>query len=171
MVDFLAIEREAGSAVGHDAGALRRADLLAEVGLPGEAVFALAAFGGVERNDVVAFFQRCHTRSDLDDDAGAFVAEDRRKNPFGVGAGAGEFVGMADSCRLDFNHDLTGLGAIEFDGGDFERFACLKGDSGAYIHVLFLNLGLKFRSCAVFNAAPRFRRLPPSIGSGKQFDK
>src|SRR5205814_1707447 len=118
MVDFLAIEGEARSAVGHDPGALGGADLLAEIGLARETIFALAAFGGVERDDVVALFQRRYAGAGLDDDAGALMPENRRKKPFGIGARSGEFVGMANTCRLEFDQDLAGLGAVKPDLGD-----------------------------------------------------
>src|ERR1700730_3465101 len=50
----LALGREAGGAVGHEPFALRGADLLAEIGPPRAAELALAAFGCVKRDHVVA---------------------------------------------------------------------------------------------------------------------
>jgi hypothetical protein len=58
----LAVEREAARAVGHQSLALRRADLLAEVGLPRQAELALPALGRVERDDVVVLGERRHAR-------------------------------------------------------------------------------------------------------------
>ncbi len=97
VVDAVAIDGEAAGAVGHHALALRGADRRAQVGLPRCAGFALAAFGRVERNDVIALLDRLHAWADIDHHAGAFVAEDHGKQPFGVGAGTGEFVRMADA--------------------------------------------------------------------------
>ncbi len=41
----------------------------------------LTALRRVERNDVVALFQAGDPRADIDDDARAFVAENRREKP------------------------------------------------------------------------------------------
>jgi hypothetical protein len=46
----------------------------------------LPAFGRVERNDVIAGLNRRDAWPDLDDDAGAFVAEYRREQALGIGA-------------------------------------------------------------------------------------
>ncbi len=47
----------------------------------------VAAFRRIERDDVVALLDRGHARADIDDDAGAFMAEDRREQAFRIGAG------------------------------------------------------------------------------------
>ncbi|KDC21494.1 hypothetical protein AZ20_1779, partial [Bordetella bronchiseptica E014] len=60
MEQGLAVDREARGAVRHQALALGGADGLAQVGLARQAELALAALGRVERNDMVAFFQRGH---------------------------------------------------------------------------------------------------------------
>ena len=77
MQDGAVVEAEARGAVGHHALALRGADRLAEIGLAREAVFAFAAFGGVERDHVVAGHDALHALADLEHDARALVAEDR----------------------------------------------------------------------------------------------
>ena len=109
--DRLAVEREAARAVGHQALALGRADLLAEVGLARQAELALPAFGRVERDDVVVLGQRRHARADVDDDARALVAEDRREQALGVVAREREPVGVADAGRLDLDQHLAGARA------------------------------------------------------------
>ncbi len=58
VVDRLALIGKAAGAVRHQAFALGGAHGLAEVGLAGCAEFALAAFGGVQRDDVVTDLQR-----------------------------------------------------------------------------------------------------------------
>src|SRR5581483_4559877 len=78
----------------------------AEIGLLAETAFALAAFGRVERNDVVAGFDRGDARADLADDASAFVSEDRRKDALAVEAVEGIGVGMADTGGLDLDQDF-----------------------------------------------------------------
>ena len=134
VMDLAALEREARGSVRHHARALGRADLLAQVGLAREAVFALAAFRRVERDHVVARFERTHTRADLDHDAGALVTEDRREQALRVLAREGELVGMADAGRLDLDHHFAGARSVEVDVGDRERLARLEGDGGADVH-------------------------------------
>src|SRR5882724_12222716 len=74
VIDRLALEAEAAGAVGHHALALGGADRGAEIGLLAETAFALAAFGRVKRNDVVAGFHRDHAAAHLANDAGALMA-------------------------------------------------------------------------------------------------
>ena len=95
---------------------------------------ALPAFRRVERNDVVALLQRGHAGADIDDDARALVAEDRREQPFRIGAGAGEFVGVADAGRLDLDQHLAGFRPVEIDRLDDEGVAGLVGYRGASVH-------------------------------------
>jgi hypothetical protein len=112
--DVLAAGAEARGPVGHDAAALRRADLAAQVGLARLAELALAAFGGtfgvglvggcsymgggggrdgkgnaLESNDMVARLDVGHTLADRLDDAGTFVAEDHGERTLRVLAGEG----------------------------------------------------------------------------------
>jgi hypothetical protein len=63
--DRLALVAEAAGAVGHHALALGGADRGAEIGLAAEARLTLAAFGRVERDDVVADFDRGDAGPDL----------------------------------------------------------------------------------------------------------
>lgn len=51
MIEGLTIVRKAGGPIGHQALALRFADSDAQVGLARQAEVALAAFGGVDRQD------------------------------------------------------------------------------------------------------------------------
>ena len=84
MVDSLALIGKARGAIRHKALALRRADRGAEIGLARQAAFALAAFGRVERDDMVAGLQARHTRSTLDHHARAFMAEYGREQTFAI---------------------------------------------------------------------------------------
>jgi hypothetical protein len=45
---------------------------------------------------------------------------------------------VADAGGLDLDQDLAGPRAFELHSHDFERFAGLNGNSGAYIHGDFL---------------------------------
>src|SRR5208337_2566092 len=127
----VAAAREARRAVRHHPLPLSGADRRAEVGLAREAGRALAAFGRVERNDVVALQRAGHARPDVDDHPRALVPEDGGKEPFRVGAGQGELVGVADAGRLDLDEDLAFAGPIEIDLRDLERLSGGDADSGA----------------------------------------
>ena len=80
------------------------------------------------------FFTDGHAGADVDDDAGALVAEDRGKQPLGVGARQGELVGVADAGRLDLDQNLAGTRAFELDRGYLKRLAGAEGYGGANIH-------------------------------------
>ena len=54
MMDHLALIGKPAGAIGHEALALGGPDLLAEIGLRIEAIFAFAAFRRVERDDVIS---------------------------------------------------------------------------------------------------------------------
>ncbi len=86
MKQFLAVQREAARAVGHQALTLRDADGLAQIGFFGDAVIALAAFRHIERYHVVTFFQRGHARPHVDHDARAFVPQYGREQALGISA-------------------------------------------------------------------------------------
>ncbi len=111
MQDVLAAGAEARGAVRHDALALGRADLAAEVGLVGLAELALFALGGaveewsvgrsiehvlengngnlLESHDVVARLDVGHALADRLDDARALVSQDDGEGTLGVLAGEG----------------------------------------------------------------------------------
>ncbi len=84
VIDGLAVVREPRCAVGHQALALGRTNRLAQVGLARGAEAALAAFGRVQGNNVIADGDGGDARTHLLDDCAAFVPEDRRKDTFRV---------------------------------------------------------------------------------------
>src|SRR5262249_37817556 len=135
VVQRLAVEREARGAVGHHALALGGADRGAEVGLARQAGRALAAFGRVERDNVIALLHRGDAGPDIDHDAGALVAEDRREQALRVLARARVLVGVADAGRLDLDQHLAGLGAVELDRCHLERLARPERHCRTPIHV------------------------------------
>jgi hypothetical protein len=94
----------------------------------------LPAFRRVERNDVVALLYAGHPRTDVDDDAGALVAEDGREQSFRVSAGQRELVGVADARGLHLDQHFGGFRPIELDLRDGERLALLQCDGGAGFH-------------------------------------
>ena len=83
---------------------------------------------------MVAFFHAGHARPDIDDDAGAFMAQDGREQPFGIGAGKRELVGVTDARRLDLDQHLSGLRPIEVDFRDDEWLALFQCDGGTGFH-------------------------------------
>src|SRR5690606_31011957 len=95
VVDGFAVVGEARGAVGHQALALGFAHGTAQVGLAGFAEFALAAFGGVERNHMVARLDAGDAFADFDDDAGAFMTKHGGEHAFRVVAAQGKGIGVA----------------------------------------------------------------------------
>ena len=91
-----------------------------------QAAFALAAFGRVERDHVIAGLYRRHACADLADDAGALMAEDRGENALAVEAVERIGVGVADAGRLDLDQDFAGLRAFQIELDDFERLLGLE---------------------------------------------
>jgi hypothetical protein len=59
---------------------------------------------------VIAILHAGHAAADIDHDAGAFMAEDRREQSFGIGAGQREFIGVADADGLDFDQHFASRG-------------------------------------------------------------
>ena len=130
---------EARGAVGHQALALRGADRGAEVGLLAEAAFALAAFGRVERDHVIAGLDRGDARAHFPDDAGALMAEDRGEDPFAVQTIERIGVGVTDACRLDLDKHFAGLRTFQVEFDDLKRLLGLERDCGACLHLSFLH--------------------------------
>ncbi|MNU90076.1 hypothetical protein D3C71_799310 [compost metagenome] len=130
----LAIEREAAGGVRHQTAALRGTDGLAQIRLLRQAELALAAFRRVQGNDVIVLFQGRHARAHVDDDAGAFMAEDGRKNAFRIGAGQGVVIGMANARGFQLDQHFAGARAGQVDFFDRQRGARLPGNRGFGFH-------------------------------------
>jgi hypothetical protein len=64
------------------------------------------------------------------------MAENGREKPFGIGAGQGEFIGMTDAGRLDFDQHFAGARTLKLHGGDFKRFAWPEGDGSTNIDTI-----------------------------------
>ena len=91
------------------------ADRQAEVRPVAAAVDALAALRGEERHDVIARRERGHVRADALDDAGAFVAEHRRRVAGRIGARCRVEVGVADAAGGEPDEDLARARLREVD--------------------------------------------------------
>ena len=135
VIDRRAIQHgEPGGAIGHQALALGCANGGAEVGLARQARGAFAAFGGVKRDHVIAGLQRFHAGAAFHHHARAFMAKDRGENPLGVGAGQGEFVGVANAGGLDLDQNLALFRVVKVHLHDFKRFASGNGNGGTGAH-------------------------------------
>src|SRR3954466_11450794 len=135
MEDGLAVVAETRGAVRHQPLALRCPDRGAEVGFLAETAFALPAFRGVERDDVIAGFHRRYSRAHLTYDASAFMTKDRRENSLAIEAVEGIGVGMADARRLYLDKDFAGFRAFQIEFDDFKGFFGFERDGGACLHV------------------------------------
>ena len=71
---------------------------------------------------------------DVDHDARALVAEDRREQPLRVRARKRELVGVADAGGLDLDQHFAGPGALELHMGDRQRLARFERHSGTHVH-------------------------------------
>ena len=160
VVQLLAADGEARGAVRHHALALRGADRGAEIGLARQAGRALPAFGRVERDDVIALLHRRDAGPDIDHDAGALMTQDRREQPFRVGAGERELVGVADAGGLDLDQHLAGLRPFEIDVHDLERLGLLQCDSGTGFHG-----GFPPRRCGRYESTCAWMKFAASSGT------
>ena len=130
----LATQREAAGAVGHYAFALRGTNRRAEIGLARQARFALAALGGVQRDDVIALLYRGDTGTDVNDDAGALVTQDRREQAFRIATGTREFVGVSNAGRLDLDQHFARLRSVKLHRLDNQRCPGSMRDSSTNVH-------------------------------------
>jgi len=89
---------------------------------------------------VIARLDRFHPRPDIADDAGALMAEDRRKQAFRIRARPSELVGVANSGRHDLDQHLAFARPLELNGGDLERLTGLECDGGFHVHMCFPSL-------------------------------
>ena len=95
---------------------------------------ALAALGREERDDVIARDERLDAGADALDDAGALVAQHRRRVAGRVCPGRGVEVGVADAARDEADEHLAGPGLGQVDLLHLERRAERLQHSGADLH-------------------------------------
>ena len=84
---------------------------------------------------MIARFQRRHSRTAGYDDTRALVPEDRWEQALGIRTGKREFVGMANSGRLDLDKNFALLRIGEVDLHDLKRFASGNSDCGTGSHL------------------------------------
>jgi hypothetical protein len=102
-----------------------------------QTVLALTAFGSVERNHVVAFLQGFNARAHIDHDAGTLMAKNYRKLAFRIVTTECKGIGMTDTCRFEFNENLTFLRSFQIYFTNFQGFAGAEGDCCASFHGAF----------------------------------
>jgi hypothetical protein len=134
MMDRFALERKAAGAVGHQALSLSGADGGAEIGLVRGAAFALTAFGRVERDHMIVRFDAGHALSHLHHHTGTFVTQDDGEEAFGIGAGTGELVGVANPGGFDLNQHFPGMGTLQVHFLHNQGLTRAIGDSSAAFH-------------------------------------
>ena len=84
VINRFTVVGETGGAVRHQAFTLSGAHRLAEVSFAGFTELTLAAFGGIQRNNVVTRLQAGHAFPHFDDNPAAFMAQYRRENAFRI---------------------------------------------------------------------------------------
>ena len=134
MPQWLTVPREAGGSVGKVAEALLVADRDATVRAIAEAVDALSALGGEQRDDVIAARDERDAVADALDDTRAFVAEHAGGISRRIGAGGGVEVGVADAAGGEPHENLTRLRLGEIDLLNDERAAELLENCCADLH-------------------------------------
>jgi hypothetical protein len=94
----------------------------------------LPALRRVEGDDVVALLHARDPRTDIDDDAGALMAQNGGEQPFRIGARERKLVGVADTGGLHLDQNLPGLGSVEVDLHDVERLGLLQCNRSSGLH-------------------------------------
>ena len=125
---------EAAGAIRHEPLALGGADGGAEVGLARQAAFALATFGRVERDHVVAGLHARDPGPDFQHDSGALMAKYGREDSLRIEPVQGVGVRMTDPGRADLHQNLARPGTFQVDLDDLKRALGLEGDGGAGLH-------------------------------------
>ena len=141
MIDRLALVGHAAGAVGHQPLPLGRADRGAQVGLAGQAAFALTAFRGVKRDDMVIGLDAGDTGTDFANNSRAFVPKHAGELALAVQAVERVGVGVTDAGRHDLDQHLARLGPFQIQFNNLERLLGFKcyGSAGFHIaDVLFL---------------------------------
>ena len=103
MEHWLAPDAESTGSIRHQSLTLSGANRLAKVGLLRQAIFALPAFGRVQRDYMISRLETCHAGPHFYNDAGAFMSENRRKQPFRIVTRQGEGISVTDARSLDFH--------------------------------------------------------------------
>ncbi len=110
------------------------------------AIIAMAAHRRKRKNDMIAFFDRSDAWSDFSNDAGAFMAEDKRQRHTQVARHDME-IAMTTAIRGDFHAHLACFGRSKLDIFDDERFPSLVGHCSFHLFIFsFLNYRKRYRA-------------------------
>src|SRR5690242_6886573 len=131
MVNGLSILGEARRAVGHQSLPLRGSNRLAEVGFSRSAEFALAAFRGIKRDNMVAHFHTCDTLAQRLNDAASLMPKYGGKLSLGIFSRQRKRIGMADACSDNAHQYLALLRGLQVDFFDVQRLARAPGHGRA----------------------------------------
>ena len=112
MMQRLTVERETAGAIRHQPFALRCPHRLAQIGFGVQAILAFAAFRGVQGNHVVPGADGFDLAAGFDHNAGAFMAQNRRKQPLGILSRQGECIRMAQPGGLEFYQHFLRSGPL-----------------------------------------------------------
>src|SRR5262249_20558569 len=86
---------------------------------------------------MVSFLHARHSRPDVDNDAGALVAQNGREQTFRVGARKRELVGVTDARGFHLDQHFAGFRPVQLDFRDRERLTLLQCDGSAGFHDSF----------------------------------
>ncbi len=115
---------------------------------------------------MVALLDAGDALADIDDDAGAFMAEDRREEALGIGARQRELIGVADAGRLDLDQHLAVSRTVEVDLHDLQRLSGGDSDSGAGFHqAVPPRQSTEFQVVADLLSLPGEAKCPPALRS------
>jgi len=134
VIDCLALIAHPACTIGHQPLALRFADSVAQIGFARQAHFALAAFGCVERDDMIIGCNRGHSRAHFAHDPRALMAEHAGEDPLAIQSIERVSIGVTNAGRHNFDQHFACLGPFQIQLHNFERFLCFKSDSCACLH-------------------------------------
>jgi len=126
--DLLALASKTRSSIGHEALALRGADLATKVGLAGSAELALLALRSVEGNDVIANLQSGDALTNALNDTSTLVSENDREDALGIVTVQSVGVSMADAAIQHANTDFASLRRSHLHLLNHQRSLGLPGD-------------------------------------------
>src|SRR5579875_1871175 len=107
MEDRLASVAEPACSVGHQPLALSGSDRSTQVCLATQTRLTLAAFGSVQRDDVIAGLDAFHAGPNFANDPASLVPENRGEQPLAVEAIERIGVRMANAGRHDFDEHFA----------------------------------------------------------------
>ena len=119
VINRFAVIGKTGGAVRHQPFALGGAHRLTEIGFTRLTELALAAFGGIQRDHVVARLKAGDALAHFHDNPAAFMAQYRRENTFRIVAGEGEGIGVAHAGVGDFHQNFAFLRRRDVNLNDF----------------------------------------------------